>query len=101
MIDPVPEEGTPGYEMLVLVMKWWAFALAAQAVSNIAVFSNAPDTVCKIYIRTTGLFAAMGGIGLTYENFKFATALNNVRFGPCFRSFFGDFWADLARFDAE
>ena len=48
--------------MLVLVMKWWAFALAAQAVSNIAVFSfsNASDEVCKVYIRTTGLFAAMG-----------------------------------------
>ena len=67
-VDPVPDEGTPAYDMLVLVMKWWAFALASTGVATGIVAQNCDAKTNRLYIRTMSVFSGVGGLALTYAN---------------------------------
>ena len=62
--------------MLVLVMKWWAFALASNGVATITVATTCDKASNKVFIRTMSLFSALGGIPLTYANYEFAKKIN-------------------------
>ena len=75
-VDPVPDEGTPAYDMLVLVMKWWAFALASTGVATGIVAQNCDAKTNKLYIRTMSVFSGVGGLALTYANLEFAKKMN-------------------------
>jgi hypothetical protein len=62
--------------MLVLVMKWWAFALASNGVATMTIAAKGDEAINKIYIRTSALFSGLGGLGLTYVNLEFANKMN-------------------------
>jgi len=66
-------EGTPGFELLKLVMKWWSAAIFSGIISIcIAMNTGMPDKSQKDLLWYSCMWSATSSFFLTYQNYLFA-----------------------------